>query len=71
MRTNIVLNDKLVNEAFSLSNIKTKKDLINQALLEFVSNRKKLDLRGLKGSGGIRDDFDHKAMREGILSNQN
>ena len=71
MRTNINLNEALVEEAFSLSNIKTKKELVNQALAEFVSNRKKLDLRELKGCGGIRDDFDHKSLREGNQLNSN
>ena len=36
MRTNIVLNDLLVEEAMKLTNIKTKKELVNTALKEFV-----------------------------------
>ena len=64
MRTNIVLDDKSVDEAFMLTTIKTKKELVNQALKEFVSHRKRLDLRDLKGMGGIADDYDYKALRE-------
>ena len=40
MRTNIVLDDKLVEEAMMLSGVKTKKDLITVALREFVTSRK-------------------------------
>ena len=36
MRTNIVIDDELLNEAFSVSNAKTKKDLIHEALKEFI-----------------------------------
>lgn len=63
MRTNIDLDQKLVWEAQRLSQIKTKKALVHQALLEFVSNRKRLDLRELRGSNLIDEDYDHKAMR--------
>jgi len=36
MRTNIVIDDDLLNEAFSVSNARTKKDLIHEALTEFI-----------------------------------
>ncbi len=65
MRTNIVLDDEIVNEAFAVSNIKTKRDLVNQALKEFVEHRKRLDLRELKGIGELRADYDYKALRAG------
>jgi Arc/MetJ family transcription regulator len=65
MRTNIVLDDELVQEAQALSKIKTKRELIDQALREFVKHRKCLDVRELKGVGGIRDDYDYKNLRAG------
>ena len=65
MRTNIILDDQLVNEAFSLTDIKTKRELVHQALKEFVEYRKRLDLRDLKGVGGLRNDYDYKALRAG------
>jgi Arc/MetJ family transcription regulator len=65
MRTNIVLDDKLIDEAFLLTTIKTKRELVDQALKEFVDHRKRLNLRDLKGMGGIADDYDHKALRAG------
>jgi len=63
VRTNIVLNDELVTEAQSLSQIKTKRELIEVALREFVANRKRMDLRELKGINEIRADYDYKSTR--------
>lgn len=65
MRTNIVLNDQLVEEAMRLSAIGTKRELVETALREFVAHRKRLDLRDLKGSGILRDDYDYKDLRTG------
>lgn len=65
MRTNIVLDDELVKEAFEHSNAKTKRELVDQALREFVANRRRKDVRELRGKGLIRPDYDYKALREG------
>jgi len=69
MRTNIILDDDLVEQAFALTDIKTKRDLVYRALKEFVEHRKRLDLSDLKGMGGLRDDYDYKSLRsrEGAL----
>ena len=65
MRTNIVLDDELVQEGFRHSNAKTKRELVDMALREFVANRKRRDIRGLRGKGLIRPDYDYKVLREG------
>jgi len=64
MRTNIVLDDDLVGEAFKYSLAKTKRDLVRQALQEFVESRKRLNLLDLKGKIAFADGYDHKALRE-------
>jgi Arc/MetJ family transcription regulator len=65
MRTNVMLNDDLVNEAFKFSQrISTKKELIETALREYVDNRKRKNLRELKGKIKFSDDYDYKAMRK-------
>jgi len=64
MRTNIVLNDELVNKAFKYSKAKTKKDLIHEALEELVLSRQRLDIRKLKGKIKFKDDYDYKTMRK-------
>lgn len=66
MRTNIVLDADLVEETFKFSpSIKTKKDLVEIALKEYVQNRKMKDIRDLKGKIQFSDDYDHKKMRVG------
>jgi Arc/MetJ family transcription regulator len=65
MRTNIVLNDDLVAEAFKFSGaISTKRELIETALLEYVNNRKRKNLKELKGKIKFSDGYDYKKMRE-------
>ena len=64
MRTNIVLNDKLVDEAFKFSqSISTKKELIETALMEYVNNRKRKNIKDLRGKISFNDDYDYKSMR--------
>lgn len=63
MRTNVVLDDKLVEEAFSVTGVRTKRELIDLALRELVRQRRKRDLTELAGKVRLRDDFDHKALR--------
>jgi Arc/MetJ family transcription regulator len=66
MRTNIVLDDSLVNEAFKYSeNIHTKRELIEVALREFVTIRKVKNLRDLKGKINFDENYDYKKMRAG------
>jgi len=64
MRTNVVLNDELLNEAFKFSqSISTKKELIEVALREYVNNRKRKNIRELRGKIKLAEDYDYKAMR--------
>lgn len=65
MRTNIVLDDTLVEEAMILSGAKTKKELISNALREFVTARKRLNLLDLDGKIKFAEAYDHKRLREG------
>jgi Arc/MetJ family transcription regulator len=64
MRTNIVLDDKLLEEAFSLTGVRTKKELVHLALSELVHARRKKDILDLAGRIRFRRGFDHKSMRE-------
>jgi Arc/MetJ family transcription regulator len=64
MRTNVVLSDELVEEAFALTGAQTKKELLHLALQELIRVRRKQDLTELAGRIRLRDDFDHKAMRD-------
>lgn len=63
MRTNIVLDDNLVQEAFRYASVTTKRELIDLALHEFVENHRRLDVRELRGKVKLSDDYDYKALR--------
>ena len=64
MRTNIVLDEELLREAFSVSDARTKKDLIHEALRALVSLRRRRDLTELAGKIDFVDGYDHKALRK-------
>jgi Arc/MetJ family transcription regulator len=59
MRTNIELDDVLVKQALKLSNIKTKKGVIHEALRNYIAWMKKKQLLNLKGNvkweGSLKD----------------
>lgn len=63
MRTNIVIDDALMKEALTLSGMKTKRDIVNKALEEFVRNLKKKDLREIRGKVRFAAGYDYKKMR--------
>jgi len=64
MRINVIIDDELLEEAFKYSKgIRTKKELIETALKEYVKNRKIKNLRDLKGKITFSDDYDYKKMR--------
>jgi len=63
MRTNIVIKDELLEEAMKLAGVKTKKEVVNMALEEFVKNRKRGNLKELKGKIKFKEGYDHKQMR--------
>ncbi len=64
MRTNIVIDDDLVEEAFKYSgDIKTKKDLVEIALKEYVAKHKMKNLQDLRGKIRFDNGYDYKDMR--------
>lgn len=65
MRTNIVLDEQLVEEAFKYADVTTKRELVDLALREFVQNHKRLNIMDLKGKIEIDEDYDYKALRDG------
>ncbi len=65
MRTNIVLNDDLINEAMRLAKVKTKREAVDIALRRFVASQKQRRILELVGQELIDPDYDHKAARAG------
>ena len=61
MRTNIIIDDDLMNEAMTLSQIKTKKAVVETGLKLLVQIKKQEQLKGLRGI--LKWDGDLDAMR--------
>lgn len=64
MRTNIILDDEILKKALQYSKAKTKKDLIHEALTEFIQAKQRFDLRELRGKIEFRQDYDYKNLRK-------
>ena len=63
MRTNIVLDDKLVKEAMRLANVRTVTEAVAVALRHFVQSGRQRKLLDLYGTGGVRKGYDYKRAR--------
>jgi len=64
MRTNIVIDDALMQRAMEISGLKTKKEVVEIAIAEFVARRTRKDLKELRGKILFADNYDYKAARE-------
>ncbi len=65
MRTNIVIDDKLMEQAMRVSGLSTKKEVVDRALFEFVQRHMRKDLRELQGKIHLAENYDYKQMRKG------
>ncbi len=64
MRTNIVLDDKLIKEASSLTGVTIKRELVDIALRELIRSKRKKNLFDLTDQLELADNYDHKSMRD-------
>lgn len=58
MRTNIVIDDELMNEAMALSRLKTKKAVVETGLKLLVQIKKQERIKSLRGKLKWEDDLD-------------
>ena len=63
MRTNVVIDEELVNRARALTGIKTKREVIHEALLTLIQLRQQEEARNLRGKLHWEGDLDD--MRKG------
>ena len=63
MRTNIVLDTHLLETAFRYTQAKTKRELVDIALREFVENHQRRDVRDLVGKVRLHADYNYKTSR--------
>jgi hypothetical protein len=65
MRTNIVLDQKLISRVMKLAGVKTKREAVHVALNAFVRTRSRPDVRKIYGIGGLDPAYDYKKLRTG------
>jgi Arc/MetJ family transcription regulator len=58
MRTNIDVDDKLIDSAMAITSIKTKKGIVEYALKELIDLHKRRALLGLRGKVKWVGDLD-------------
>ena len=62
MRTNIVLDDRLIADAMKLSGVKTKREVVELALRRLVASAKQKDILDLVGKDVIAPGYDVRAV---------
>jgi Arc/MetJ family transcription regulator len=60
MRTNIVLDDKLVERAQKLTGIKTKREVVHEALRTLILLQEQGEIRDLRGKLKWEGDLDEQ-----------
>ncbi len=63
MRTNVFLDDDLVEEARKLTGIQTKRELVNEALRVLIESQKRKNLLEIMGKIEFAHGYDHKELR--------
>ncbi len=58
MRTTIDIDDKLMNDAMKRSGLKSKKETVNLALIEFIRLQKRQAMKNLQGKVKWIGDLD-------------
>ena len=64
MRTNIVIDDDLMKEAMSLSNIKTKKAVVEFGLRLLIQMKKQEQIKSLRGKLKWNGDLEKMRLDE-------
>ncbi len=64
MRTNIELDPRLVEQAFAVTGLRTKKELVNFALAELVKAKQKKNLLELAGEIEFTEGFSTDVIRK-------
>ena len=66
MKTNLEIDDTLIQEALVLGEHQTEKEVIEEALREYVQKRKQLRILELFGTIEYNPDYDYKQQRQQI-----
>ena len=64
MATNLALDDQLIEEARLLGGYRTKREVVTQALLDYVQKKKQLQILNSFGTIDFDPTYDAKAQRQ-------
>ncbi len=64
MATNLSIDTDLLDEALRISGLNTKKDTVNQALMEFVQRRKQREIIDFFGKLPCDENYNYKKGRK-------
>jgi predicted transcriptional regulator len=64
MAINLQIDEALIEEALALGNQQTKRDVVEQALREYVQRRKQQMVIDLFGTIDYEEDYNYKHQRQ-------
>jgi len=62
-RSNLAIDDQLLDPARSVGGDRTKRETVNEALREFIQRRQRLELAKLAGKVAYDAQYDYKRER--------
>ena len=63
MATNLNIDMKLLNYAFQISGLKTKRETVNKALKEYIENHRQKEILNFLNTVEYDEDYDNKKSR--------
>ncbi|BAY43593.1 hypothetical protein SAMD00079811_11730 [Scytonema sp. HK-05] len=63
MTINLEIDEALIQEALALGNQQTERDVVEEALREYVQRRKQLKVLDLFGTIDYHEDYNYKQQR--------
>ncbi|MCC5612519.1 type II toxin-antitoxin system VapB family antitoxin [Nostoc sp. CHAB 5834] len=64
MTINLPIDEALIQEALALSNQQNERDVVEQALREYVQRRQQMKILDLFGTIDYDDDYNYKQQRQ-------
>lgn len=68
MASNLAIDDELITQAPKVAGLKTKKDMVNLALKEFIARRKQEENINLLGTIEYNPEYNHKKVQEAYMN---
>ncbi len=63
MPTNLAIDDNLLNLAKKIGKHKTKREVVNEALQEYIQRRKQIEITKMFGKVEYDENYDYKTQR--------